>query len=430
MKTKLQILSVALLGLALASCSSSMNMSKSSTNYSDDIYYTPRERVSNIDEVKSYSDQSFIKQDTSKLSIAQLEKKYSKILASDSTNIDTVIYKADDSYSYENRLNFRRSYFGISDYSLTFSDDLRWVLFAYPPSLYNIYVMNDQVWAEPRYSASSCFWPHSYFNFGITFGYGFWNANPWFYSNYNYPYYGYNNLYAINPYYGGNYYYTNVNYNYSNYYYGPRSGSLNTSNTSPRFRDNSIENQILSSRRRGDLATRGNNGTTTTRTDQGNKNQEIITRGTRSNDFNTTRLRDNSGSTRNTNLTETTRRNNNTYQTPRSTNNDSYIRTGTRNQNLGTNSNTRNTNSSVRDREGVNRNTSPTYNRPSRVDVSSTRERNTNSTNSTSSTRQRESTFSSPSSSGSSSGTRTSSSSNSNTNTNNSNSSGSNSRRR
>lgn len=427
MKTKLQILSVALLGIIITSCSSSMNMSKSSTNYSDDIYYTPRERVSNIDEVKNYSDLSSSKQDTSKSSIAQLENKYSKILASDSTNIDTTIYKADYDNTFENRLNFRRSCFGISDYSLSFSDDLRWVLTAYSPSLYNIYVMNDQVWAEPRYSASSYFWPYNYFSIGLNFGYGFWNVSPWFYSNYSYPYYGYNNLYVINPYYWGNYYYTNVNYNNSNYYYGPRSGSLNTSNTSPRFRDNSIENQILSSRRRGDLATRGNTSTTTTRTDQGNRNQEIITRGTRSNDFNTTRLRDNSGSTRNTNLTETTRRNNNTYQTPRSTNNDSYIRTGTRNQNLGTNSNTRNTNSSVRDREGVNRNTSPTYNRPSRVDVSSTRERTTNSTNSTSSTRQRESTYSN---SGSSSGTRTSSSSNSNTNTNNSNSSGSNSRRR
>ena len=112
MKTKLQILSIALLGLAIASCSSSMNMSKSSSYSSDDIYYTPSKTTSSLDDVKKYSDQQTSNQDTSKKSFAELENKYSRVSAADSINVDTLIYKAESTNPYERVLSnsYRESY--------------------------------------------------------------------------------------------------------------------------------------------------------------------------------------------------------------------------------------------------------------------------------------------------------------------------------
>lgn len=433
MKTKLQIIQFVLAGLLLASCSSSMNMNKSTGSSTDDIYYTP----SKSQAVKTSNDNSEVvkTEDTEKQinNIDQLEDKYKKVLASDSTNIDTVIYKSESSNPYERILSdsYQDSYerrlrgmedpkYGMNNYSAYCSNNY-WYASAYDPYFYNVVVMGDQVWVEPWYISNMFYWPHNHFSFGIGFGYGYWNWSPW-YSSYYYPY-NYYGWYGWNyPYYWDNYYYTNVNYNYGNYYYGPRSGGL-TTNTSPRLRNNnSIESQIITSRRRGDLTTRGNNTITTTRTGQRNGNQEIITRGTRGDDFTTTRLRGNSGTTRNTSLTEPTRKNNNTYQRPRTTTNgDGYIRTGTRNQNTGSVSRETTTRGNSTTREG--RNTTPTYNKPNRVDTSTERTRTSNTGSSSRETNYRNS--GSSSSSGGSS-TRSSSGSSSNQNS----SSGGSSRRR
>jgi len=425
MKTQYQIISIAFAGLLLASCSSSKNLSKSSVSSTDDIYYTP----SKIEAVQTSSNTPNTEiKEVDDSNLANLEKKYSKVLSSDTTNIDTLIYKDKSSNPYDNILSdsYQESYerrlrgiedpkYGMNNYSAYYSNDY-WYASAYDPYFYNVVVMGNQVWVEPWYISNMFYWPHNYFSFGIGFGYGYWNWSPW-YSNYYYPY----NYYGWNyPYYWENYY-TNVNYNNGNYYYGPRSGGL-TTNTSPRFRkDNSIENQIITSRRRGDITTRGNNTITTTRTGQRNGNQEIISRGTRENDFTTTRLRGNSGSTRNTSLTEPTRRNNNTYQRPRTTNGDGYIRTGTRNQNTGSTSRETTTRGNSTTREG--RNTTPTYNKPNRVDTSTERTRTSNTGSSSRETNYRNS-GGSNSSSGSS--TRSSSGSSSNQNS----SSGGSTRRR
>ncbi len=423
MKTKLQIISIALIGLIITSCSSSMNMSKSSSSSTDDIYYTP----SNSNTVQTTSNTSTKKEavnvESNNPNLAQLEEKYSKILTSDSSNIDTVIYKAksenpydrilSDSYqdSYERRIKaFQDPCYGFhNNYDIYFSRDY-WYSTAYDPYTYNTVIAGNHIWVEPC-SVSVMFGanlPYYYWN-NFNFGYRVWWSHNYWYDNY---FYSPQMLYSP--------YYTDLNYNNGNYYYGPRSGGL-TTNTSPRFRnDNSIEKQIITSRRRDGLTatTKGSN------TNLRGTNQEIFTRRT-NNDMNNTRLREN-GNARNVSLTEPTRRNNNnTYQKPRSTNNDGYIRTGTRNQTNGTTTRDNTTRGNSNVREG--RNTTPTYNKPNRVDTSTERTRNSNTSSSN-----RESTYrgSSDNRSSGSTTTRSSSGSNSGSTSNQNNNSNNTSRRK
>ncbi len=451
MKTKLQILSVALLGIILTSCSSSMNMSKSSGNSSDDIYYTPsKTQVSNISE-KNQDIKRVDDTNQKQNEFAQLEDKYKKILASDSTNIDTVIYKAESSNPYERILSdsYQESYerrlkgmqdpsYRLEGLSTYYSSDY-FNATTYDPAFYNVVVMGNQVWVEPWYISRMFSWPQYHLNFGLGFEFGYGNWNPWY--SYNYPYYNLNSWYIWNPYSLWGYYkYSDFNYNYNNYYYGPRSGNTSSSISNRLRGDNSFENQIASSRRRDGLNTnpRGNNLDTRTRnvnqtdyTRSGyrNSNQEITRRGNRSGDLSTTRLREGSGSTRNTSLAEPTRRNNNSYQRPRSSSNDGYIRTGTRNQNTdATNRNNNNSRDNSNVREG--RNTTPTYNRPNRVDSSTERSRNSNAGSSNGSSN-RETNYRNSGGSSSSGNTPTRTSTGSSSNSNQSNSSGgSNTRRR
>lgn len=235
----------------------------------------------------------------------------------------------------------------------------------------------------------------------------------------------------------------NNNYPYeqrNNEFYGRRMGNSTNITSTDRHLGSSYENQIISSRQRGDLTsesairnpnirTRDNNFMDVVSRNNQTNTKDATNRGDRNIDLNTTRLRGET-STRNINMTEPTRKSNSTtYQRPRSTNNDGYIRTATRNQttNNGTisrDNSTRNT-STIRE----NRNVSPTYNRPNRVESSNERGRSTNTSNTS-----RESTYSgSQNSNNSSSGVRQERSTNSssssprtqNNNSNNSSSSGS-----
>ena len=101
MKTKLQLTAVALAGIILASCSSSMNMSKSSVSANDDIYYTPTYSSTAQKDPVEVKTVNTSDKTTSPQSFEQLEEKYSKILASDTTSVDTVIYKAESTNPYE-----------------------------------------------------------------------------------------------------------------------------------------------------------------------------------------------------------------------------------------------------------------------------------------------------------------------------------------
>lgn len=118
MKTKMKIFAMALAAILMGACSSSMQMSRSSSYQGDDLYYNPSSSYS----VKT-AEESSSKNSPSSLKLADLEKKYQEILANDTIGeIDTVIYKADkyqnpydrvlsDSYqeSYERRLRGRQN---------------------------------------------------------------------------------------------------------------------------------------------------------------------------------------------------------------------------------------------------------------------------------------------------------------------------------
>jgi len=448
MKTKLQIIGIALTGLILTSCSSSIYMSKSSPASTDDIYYTPSKNAnlttSNNSEVATtFVDNS---QNTSDSKFAQLEKEYADIDNPDTSSVksDTLVTKAEyvnpyqkilsDSYedSYERRLRgMEDPRYGIENFAIRYSDAY-WYASAYDPSFYNMIIMGDQVWVEPWYISSMFSWPHNHFGFGLGFGLGFggyygsWNYWNNYYSPYSWNYnpYGYGGYYP----YPNDYWNTNPSSPYG--YYGRRSGNSTYITAPGRGTGISYENRITSSRRKdGTTIESGVNRTNNTRTRNSNQtdiisrsgqvssNQVVIDRNNRN--INTTRLR-NEATTRSINTTEPTRRNN-TYQAPRSTNNNDYIRTGTRNQttNSATRDNTTRSNSTVRE----NRTTTPTYNRPSRVGSStesgrSTSTNNSNRESSTTRTSVRESSSSSSSSqsaSRSSSGSSSSSSSNTST---------------
>jgi len=407
----------------------------SSTTPADDIYYTPS-NTSNLASSNTLKQETTVNDNSQNISESKytsLEKKYSYASVSDTVQSDTLVAKVDNRNPYESILSnsYKESYerrlrgmedpkYGIEDFTVRYSDAY-WLAQSYDPALYHIVIMGDQVWVEPWYISTMFNWPHSHFSFGFGYGYNNWAWNPWYYDYYYSPFYWSSSWVGYNPYwYGGYPYYNNYYINDNdNYYYGHRSGGI-SNYTSNRRTGTSIENQIISSRRRGGISTNNNtivnsrnrntnqNGIVTRNTIT---NQEVTHRGGNRNlDLNTTRLRNTDATTRTTtNMTEPTRRNNyNTYQRPRSTNNEEYNRSTTRNRNTNatTRDNTR-TPSTIRD----NRNTNPTYNRPNRVESSSTRERSSSSGNSGGGSNYTRSSSGSSSSGSSSSSSRNNSSS-------------------
>lgn len=400
MKTKLQIIGFALSGFILTSCSSSMYLSKTSVTPTDDIYYTPSKTTSLVTTSDNNNVNLSVKeniQDNSSSKYAQLEKKYAKTNPSDTIKSDSLARKDENPYervlsdsyqeSYERRLRGYEPHNRMDDYGVYYSKDY-WYASTFDPYFYNTVVEGDQVWVEPWYISSMFLWPHTHFSFGFGFGWNYWGYSPWYSDYYYSPYYWYS-PWNYNPYPYGywnhNYYDNDLHGNKSNdHYYGRRYGNTTNITTPNRRPVISYENQIISSRRSNGATTTNfsrnrNSNQTFTPTRQGNNNQEVIRRGNRNLDMNTTRL-STDGTTRNINMTESTRRsNNNIYQRPRSSNNDDYIRTSSRNQNTFSGSNRRDVN--TRDLPTIrnNRNSTPTYNSPNRVNSSTTRER-TNST--------------------------------------------------
>jgi len=442
MKTKLQIFGIALIGLLLTSCSSSMYMSKSSATPTDDIYYTPTkttpsETTSTL--VDSHKNTALVteKQDLTKLDFASLEKKYSEILASDTSKIDTLIYKVEDDNPYERLLvdSYRESYdrrlnaklspsYGMSNLNIYLSSDY-WYAMAFNPDFYHIVIMGDQIWVEPWYISNMFFTPRNSFGFGFGFGLAYWYPliHSW---NFNYwDFNGWRSNFEPYCYNGGS-----NNHHYSTNYFGRRLDNSTKNSSLNRRSGFSYEREITASRRMGGTSniselgrvrnnTRNSNQTAITNRSNLRNNQEVINRGNRNENISPTRLRSETTS-RNSNLTEPTRRNNNsTYQRPRSSNNDGYIRTGTRNQSINNGSVSRDNTTRNSSTSRENRNSSSTYNRPGRVDSSSDRGRTTNygSSNRESNYRSsgRDNSSGSSSSSRTNSGTSSSSTTNSST---------------
>jgi len=443
MKTKLQILSIALVGLIVTSCSSSMYMSKTSITPTDDIYYTPGKITTTLvaDETSQISNSNDVNlQNASASKFAQLEKKYSNIESPDTISSDTLATKVENENPYERVLSdsYQESYerrlrgmedprYGMENWSTYYSNDY-WYANAYDPAFYNTIVMGGHVWVEPWYISTMFLWPHNHhFWFGFGWNYS-WGWDPWYYNNYYYPYYGYNSWYGWDPYwnsYSNGYWDGHHNHNYYDNY-ARRTDNTSTVTTPNRRTDG---NKTVTTHRRGEntqtiTARNGNNhGTVRTRNTtsqttlrgEGNTkqsgNQVVTRRPNRTNDINTTRIRTEKP-TRSGSTTEPTRRSyDSNYQRPRSTNSNDYIRPNTRNKNTSGESGNKGTTTrtSTPSRE---RKTSPTYNTPGKVSSPSTKERSTSSGRSereSSSVKQSNSSSSSSSSSGNSSSSNRSS---------------------
>jgi uncharacterized membrane protein YgcG len=264
MKTTMKILAIALTLFVVGACSSSMQMSRSSKQSGDGIYYNPS---------VSYSVKSSQGDVSSNAKLAELEKRYTQILSNDTLgDVDTVVYKSSsanpyervlsDSYqeSYERRLRGKENpYYGFSSGSAYYSDDY-WYASAYDPAYYNIIIMGNNVWVEPYYVSSMFGWPyhHSYY---YSWGYSpyYYRHNPWryhfaFHWGYGYPYnyWGYNSWYSpYHPYSPWNNYAWGYNAGYwdgyyggnqassANYHYGRRPGSGNVTYGNRHSTDNS-----------------------------------------------------------------------------------------------------------------------------------------------------------------------------------------------
>ena len=180
MKTKFYL--ILILSIIFASCSS---LQQSTVN--DDIYYSPKDDV--FADNGTYANTSY---DKSKSTVFgnDYDEKISEILEDESKEeIDTVIYEnnetgnpyydilvRDRDEAYQKRLDgFSSPYYGMNCFSVRYSDAY-WYASAYDPYFYNIVIMGDQVWVEPRWISSSFgYWPHRayYGSYYSPYSYGY-----------------------------------------------------------------------------------------------------------------------------------------------------------------------------------------------------------------------------------------------------------------
>lgn len=95
-----------------------------------------------------------------------------------------------------------------SYYNFRYGNDAQYAS-AYDPSFYNVMVMGDEVWVEPKYITSMFGTWGRPVNVNLNFGFGGWGGGPYWgsswgnpYWGWNSPYYGWNNPYWNYPYYG------------------------------------------------------------------------------------------------------------------------------------------------------------------------------------------------------------------------------------
>lgn len=292
MKTRTYISMLTLSGLIMVSCTSSLQVSNSSS-WNDEIYgTTAKPQTQQVAQNESNANLPGKKVDSN---LNQLEQKYSDVLATntDSIKSDTVVYKDEetnpyrrvlsDSYeeSYERRLRgFEDPWYGMNNWSVYLSDDYRYAQ-AYDPAYYRVVVMGNQVWVEPWYISAMFGWPRTSFSIGWGYGYGwnysYWNYYPWhWYWGWDYPYnyysYGYSPWYSSSYWWGwNNGYYYGSNVDNGNYYYGRRSLGT-TNNTFTRRTSTGItkasDDQIASTRRRDGTSTTSTNPIVSTRRTQ------------------------------------------------------------------------------------------------------------------------------------------------------------------
>lgn len=406
MKTKTNKLLLIGLGFLTASCSSSLQVSNSSS-WGDEIYGTTT--VKKVETPVATNEPT----KTENPNYKKLDDKFAEALkvAQDTTSKnDTVVYKAEnnnpydrilsDSYqeSYERRLRgFEDPRYGIENWTTYYSDDY-WYAQAYDPSFYRIVVMGGQVWVEPWYIYNMFSWPRTSLWIGWNWGY----YNPWYYNswypNYWNPYYGWGANYTY-PYY----------YNTPTNYYGRRN-SISGNQTAtyrtinPVATANTRNTQTVVSRNR--YSTNSTNSIRTTRDAQTRITPTYENRQT-TEGRNTVINNRTTRPSRNIGISEPTRRSGTTTYTRTRTNSSTDFNNTRRTTNPTYNTTSTRTNNSVTRPRST---TTPIYNRPNRSSTTS-QTRGTESNRNESYTRSSSRTSTSSSSRSSSSASRSTSSS-------------------
>lgn len=243
MKTIVKISAV--LSMFLASCTS---MQQTAVN--DDLYFSPSDKSSND---LYASDNNESKPGKSYVHNKELDQKISALLEDESLEeIDTTIYEDDktgnpyqdivvDSYdeAYQKRLEAKQSgTYGITNNYFVLNSSDYWYASAYlNDPFYNVIIVGDQVWVEPRWlSTSFGFFPRPYYSYYGYYGYyGYYDPyyyDPFYYSYYRPYYYNY-----YRPYYYGHPYYS-----INNYYYGDNNNWASSGNNSFRRRGTTTTN--------------------------------------------------------------------------------------------------------------------------------------------------------------------------------------------
>lgn len=225
-----------LVSILATSCSSSLRMASSSAG--DDIYFDPSQDASGQLAVASNGKR------------VPMDKSYRDLLNETNRAISDTLYEESDSTGnpyadvladdYEkakrNReLGLRDPWNGMST-NAAYSQNM-WYATAYDPAFYNVIVMGNTIWAEPKYISSMFGYPYNspYINFGsyyspwrnswnysFNFGFGWgWSSNwGWGYNNWYDPYWGGYYGWNYNPYWGGghhNHGWGSYGYDYPNY---------------------------------------------------------------------------------------------------------------------------------------------------------------------------------------------------------------------
>lgn len=261
MKSAKSYLSATILSAIIVSLSGCSSALYSSVGVSDDLYATHnRKEIAQAETRKADIERAEAEARSAKLraAIAQAEADAAQVEFDESTGNPYVDILADDYESaYERRLRgFQSPTYRMpsSYYNFRYGNQASYAT-AYDPSFYNVMVMGDEVWVEPKYITSMFgTWGTSSVNLNLNFGMGGYWGSPWgwnnpyyggFYGNYygwGYPSYGWGNSWWGNSWWGGGHY---PHHNYphwgpprypSNVTYRPSYGNNNNKGNSTSYR--------------------------------------------------------------------------------------------------------------------------------------------------------------------------------------------------
>ena len=169
------ILSIVVAALFAASCSTSLQQRR----VADELYETPDRQVQQENYMTYYDDAENILKEGTQESVDSviIDEQYR---STGNPYQDILVEDYDRAYDLRMEAMSDLSY-GMSDFYGIYNSDAFWYASAYDPSFYNVIVMGDHVWVEPKYLTS---------HFGSGFRYG---------SFYNYPY---NPFSSFSPYSG------------------------------------------------------------------------------------------------------------------------------------------------------------------------------------------------------------------------------------